>query len=183
MDSSLQNSCIALHRQLLPIPAVAGETRDLARRDGANLAEAYLRNHPLKAGALDTARSRTAEIFINHFDLRPGMPPIVIRGSPANRSICCGARRRAVIGFVPGRRSGSAPCSGPTLREDNLIWADGFAERFSQILLRSCDRLPPAHNTGGAPSKCGFRNMACCSHRGTWPIRRSLGRSPGFEQY
>ena len=29
-----------------------------------------------------------------------GMPPIVVRGSPANRSICCGARRRAAIGFI-----------------------------------------------------------------------------------
>jgi hypothetical protein len=43
----------------LPIPAVASETRDLARRDGTNLAKAPLRHHPLKAGTLDFARSGT----------------------------------------------------------------------------------------------------------------------------
>src|ERR1700722_18971838 len=36
--------------QLLPISAVASETRDLARGDGANLAKTHLRHHPLKAG-------------------------------------------------------------------------------------------------------------------------------------
>jgi hypothetical protein len=47
--------------QLLPIPAVASEARDLARRDGPNLAEADLRHHRLEAGALDPTRSRTAK--------------------------------------------------------------------------------------------------------------------------
>src|SRR6476469_9071555 len=42
--------------QLLPISAVASETRDLARGDGANLAKTHLRHHPLKASALDPAR-------------------------------------------------------------------------------------------------------------------------------
>src|SRR3954453_8299940 len=37
--------------QLLPVPAVAGETRDLARCHGPNLAEADVGHHPLKAGA------------------------------------------------------------------------------------------------------------------------------------
>src|SRR4029434_504343 len=57
--------------QLLPVPAVAGEPRDLARGNGANLAEADLRHHPLKTGALDTACSGTAKIIIDHLDLGP----------------------------------------------------------------------------------------------------------------
>jgi hypothetical protein len=40
-------------------------------RYGANLAKTHLRHHPLKTGALDPARSRTAKIIVDHFDLRP----------------------------------------------------------------------------------------------------------------
>src|SRR5262249_35933945 len=57
--------------QLLPVPAVAGEPRDLARGNGANLAETDLRHHPLKTGALDAACSGTAKIIIDHLDLGP----------------------------------------------------------------------------------------------------------------
>src|SRR5258708_12373616 len=38
--------------ELLPIPAVAGEARDLAGANRTNLTEANLRYHPLKASAL-----------------------------------------------------------------------------------------------------------------------------------
>src|SRR5262249_25229253 len=116
--------------------------------NGANFAEADLRHHPLKTGALDAACSGTAKIIIDHLDLGPakcsqaiahgvlqrpappvvqnlmsrrlanvedrfalqmlgvdlvrdhdrpnhaGMPPMVGAFS-ANRSICCGTRRRA----------------------------------------------------------------------------------------
>jgi hypothetical protein len=55
----------------LPVPTVAGEAGDLARRDGANLAETDLRHHPLEAGAPDTTRSGTAKIVVNHLDLGP----------------------------------------------------------------------------------------------------------------
>jgi hypothetical protein len=57
--------------QLLPVPAVAGKARDLSRCDGPDLAEANLRHHPLEAGALDAARSGTAEIVIDHLDVQP----------------------------------------------------------------------------------------------------------------
>jgi hypothetical protein len=57
--------------QLLPIPTVAGEARDLARRDGANLAEAHLCYHSIEAGTLDPARCGAAKIVIDHFDLGP----------------------------------------------------------------------------------------------------------------
>ena len=57
--------------QLLPVSAVAGKTRELARCDGADLAEAHLCHHPLEAGALDPARSGTAKIVIDHLDLGP----------------------------------------------------------------------------------------------------------------
>src|SRR6476661_7507368 len=42
--------------ELLPIPAVASEARDLAGANRTNLTEANLRYHPLKAGALYPAR-------------------------------------------------------------------------------------------------------------------------------
>src|SRR6516165_5667066 len=60
--------------QLLPVAAVAGKAGDFARADGANLAEAYLRDHPLEAGTLNGARRRAAEIVVDHFDLRPAKP-------------------------------------------------------------------------------------------------------------
>src|SRR5262249_55365755 len=53
-------------QRVLPVPAVAGEPRDLARGNGANLAETDLRHHPLKTGALDAACSGTAKIIIDH---------------------------------------------------------------------------------------------------------------------
>src|SRR6185312_6090679 len=42
--------------ELLPIPAVASEARDLAGANRTNLTEANLRYHPLKASALYPAR-------------------------------------------------------------------------------------------------------------------------------
>ena len=55
--------------ELLPIPAVASEARDLASANCTNLTEANLRYHPLEAGALYPAGGRTTEIIINHVDL------------------------------------------------------------------------------------------------------------------
>jgi len=57
--------------QLLPVAAVAGKAGDFASADGANLAEAHLRDHPFEAGALDGARRRATEIVVDHLDLRP----------------------------------------------------------------------------------------------------------------
>ena len=56
---------------------------------------------------------------------------------------------------------------GYPLSEENLIYGDGLAERFSQILLLSRDCLPPAHNSGDVPSKCGSK---------TWRAALTEGR-------
>jgi len=56
--------------QLLPVPAVASEARDLTRADGADLAEAHLCDHPLEAGARDAARGDAAARCITG-DARP----------------------------------------------------------------------------------------------------------------
>src|SRR3954453_19582978 len=57
--------------ELLPIPAVAGETRDFAGANGADLAEADLRNHPLEASALHAAGGGATEILVDDLNLRP----------------------------------------------------------------------------------------------------------------
>src|SRR5437016_2679873 len=57
--------------QLLPVPAIAGETRDLACADGADLAEADFGNHALEARALHATGGGAAKIVINDLDLRP----------------------------------------------------------------------------------------------------------------
>src|SRR5262245_25377942 len=77
--------------QLLPVPAVAGEPRDLARGNGANLAETDLRHHPLKTGALDTACSGTAKIIIDHLDLGP---------AKCSQAIAHGVLQRAALPVV-----------------------------------------------------------------------------------
>jgi hypothetical protein len=77
--------------QLLPIAAVAGEPRHLTSGDGINLAQAHLRHHPLKAGALDTARSRTIKIIIDHLDLRP---------AECGETIAHGILQRAALAVV-----------------------------------------------------------------------------------
>jgi len=57
--------------ELLPVAAVAGETRDLAGRHGPDLSEANLGDHAFEAGARRPARRRAAEIFVHHLNLRP----------------------------------------------------------------------------------------------------------------
>src|ERR1700733_8818642 len=57
--------------ELLPVTAVAGETRDFPRRDRTDLAQANLGHHSIKTGARDTARRRAPEIVIDRFDARP----------------------------------------------------------------------------------------------------------------
>src|SRR6516162_8534655 len=77
--------------QLLPVPAVAGEPRDLARGNGANLTETDLRHHPLKTGALDAACSGTAKIIIDHLDLGP---------AKCSQAIAHGVLQRAALPVV-----------------------------------------------------------------------------------
>jgi hypothetical protein len=55
----------------LPIAAVAGEARDFACADGADLAEADFGNHALEAGTLHAAGGGAAKIVINDLDRRP----------------------------------------------------------------------------------------------------------------
>ena len=55
--------------ELLPIPAVASEARDLAGANRTDLTEADLRYHSLEAGALYAASGRATEIIIDHLDL------------------------------------------------------------------------------------------------------------------
>ena len=55
--------------QLLPIPAVAGEARNLPCTDCADLAEADLCDHSLESHALHAASCRATEIIVNHLDL------------------------------------------------------------------------------------------------------------------
>src|SRR3981189_69102 len=62
----------ALLDELLPIPAVASEARDLAGANRTNLTEANLRYHSLETGALYAAGGRTTKIIIDHFT--PGPP-------------------------------------------------------------------------------------------------------------
>jgi hypothetical protein len=57
--------------QLLPVAAVAGEARDFAGGNRAHFAEADFRDHPLEAGAHDTAGGGATEIVVNDFDLGP----------------------------------------------------------------------------------------------------------------
>src|SRR5258707_4836925 len=57
--------------ELLPVTAVAGETRDFPRRDRTDLAQADLGHHSIKAGARDTACRRAPKIVIDRFDARP----------------------------------------------------------------------------------------------------------------
>src|SRR5450631_1087563 len=51
--------------ELLPVTAVAGETRDFPRRDRTDLAQADLGHHSIKASARDAARRRAPEIVID----------------------------------------------------------------------------------------------------------------------
>lgn len=57
--------------ELLPVAAVAGKPRHFPRRDGTDLAEADLGNHPVETGACDAAGGRTTEIVIDGLDPRP----------------------------------------------------------------------------------------------------------------
>jgi len=81
--------------KLLQVPAVAGEPRDLARGNGANFAEADLRHHPLKTGALDAACSGTAKIIIDHLDLGP---------AKCSQAIAHGVLQRAALPIVCKKR-------------------------------------------------------------------------------
>src|SRR5262245_421338 len=77
--------------QLLPVPAVAGESRDFACGNRANFAEADLRHHTLKTGALDATCSGTAKIFIDHLDLGP---------AKCSQAIAHGVLQRAALPVV-----------------------------------------------------------------------------------
>ena len=70
VDQQRVHDAAHLH-QPLPVPRVAREARRLARRDGAHLAHAHLRHHPLEAGPVGRAGRRTAEVLVDHLDLAP----------------------------------------------------------------------------------------------------------------
>lgn len=72
----------------------AKKTRDLSRCDGPDLAEANLRHHPLEAGALDAARSGTAEIVIDYLDVQP---------AERRQTIAHGILQRAALAVVDCR--------------------------------------------------------------------------------
>jgi hypothetical protein len=55
--------------ELLPVAAVAGEAGDLAGGHGADLAQAYLGDHALEAGARGAAGSRAAKVVVDDLDL------------------------------------------------------------------------------------------------------------------
>src|SRR5215510_15033423 len=115
--------------QLLPVPAVAGEPRDLARGNGANFAEADLRHHPLKTGALDAACSGTAKIIIDHLDLGP---------AKCSQAIAHGVLQRAAFPVVQNLMS---------RRLANV--EDRFAiQMLGADLVRDHDR--PSSNPSGA---------------------------------
>jgi hypothetical protein len=57
--------------KLLSIPAIAGEARDLPRRNRTDLAEADLGDHAVKSDARYTAGGRAAEVIIDRIDTRP----------------------------------------------------------------------------------------------------------------
>ena len=57
--------------QLLPVSAVAGKARHLARADGTDLAEADFGNHAFEAHSGHCARCGSAEILIDTFDVAP----------------------------------------------------------------------------------------------------------------
>ena len=57
--------------ELLPIPAVATEARDLPGRHRSDLAEADLRYHAFESGAGDRSGRRAAKIAIDDLDLAP----------------------------------------------------------------------------------------------------------------
>src|SRR5215470_18119512 len=109
--------------QLLPVPAVAGEPRDLARGNGANFAETDLRHHPL------TACSGTAKIIIDHLDLGP---------AKCSQAIAHGVLQRAALPVVQNLMSG---------RLANI--EDRFAlQMLGADLVRDHDR--PSSNLSGA---------------------------------
>src|SRR6266481_7944107 len=115
--------------QRLPVSAVAGKTRDLARCDGADLAEAHLCHHPLEAGALDPARSGTAKIVIDHLDLGP---------AERHKAIAHGILQRAALAVVQnlmGRRL-------PHVEERLAL------EVMRADLVRDHDRPPPSSQSG-----------------------------------
>src|SRR3974390_572923 len=158
--------------QLLPIPAVAGETRDLARRDGANLAEAYLRHHPLKAGALDTARSRTAKIVINHLDLQP---------AEGGQTIAHGILQRAALAVVQNLVSRRLPhveeCFALQMMRADLVRDHGWPPSSSQS---GAGRHAPGSTVSsgwsallGSPSAA--RTMPACP-RSSSPVILRTGR-------
>src|SRR5262249_10243371 len=61
--------------QLLPLAAITRKARNLSSRHRTHVAEADLSDHSLKATTLYSSRRRTAEVVIDHFDLRPSHHP------------------------------------------------------------------------------------------------------------
>jgi hypothetical protein len=57
--------------EMLPVPAVARKAGYFTRRDGADLAETNIGDHPVKAFPRDTAGGRTAKVVIHGLNPAP----------------------------------------------------------------------------------------------------------------
>ena len=55
--------------QMVPVAAVACQSRSLDAKDSARFTAAHLGHQALKSRALDESRSRTPQIFVDHDDL------------------------------------------------------------------------------------------------------------------
>ena len=97
--------------QLLPVAAVAGEARDLAGADGADLAEADLGHHPFEARALHAAGRRAAEIVVDHLDLGKTQ-----RRQPVPHGVL--QRRRSRGCAAPGAPKTGARRGSPCAQDD-----------------------------------------------------------------
>jgi hypothetical protein len=60
---------------LLPVPTVAGKAGNFPGGHGPDSAERYFGHHPFKARSHDTAGSRTTQVLIDYFNLRPAQLP------------------------------------------------------------------------------------------------------------
>ena len=126
--------------ELLPVPAVAGEARDLPRGDRTDLAEADLGDHPIEAGARDAAGRRAAEIVIDRFDARPSQR----RQAIAHR-ILQGAALAIVQNLMSGRLPHIQDCLAlQMVQHDLLRHHDGRSP------VPACDRRRHARGSGGS---------------------------------
>ena len=166
------------------------ETRDLARRDSANLAKAHLRHHPLEAGALDPARSGTAKIIINHLDLQP---------AELSQAIAHGILQRVALVIVQNlmsrrlphiekARHGELVVSAPVgfvkagdhyEKDPNQRVQEAISLVFDKVLEQISARLDRDSQPGGIDSDSGGRiNAEAMLLRPIFCVRRGKTRFP-----